>query len=150
MRIITKTLSELTDKEYKDCWYLNMRGSGMMMYSLMDNKKSPRSYAIMAYGGSKLLGWALLVPFEDEVGWFPTNYQRRHAKFVTQFYVRKSWRNKGIGSELMSEVKKIEPVPVVIPHDPTSGNFFASHKVITDKYRRSIITKAKKRKGRAA
>lgn len=146
MKIVTKPLPELTSAEYKACASLTMRDHGLMMYSLQDNRKNPRAYAVLAMD-EKLLGWAILIPLADEVSWYASSYQRKHSKFVTQFYVRKNLRNKGIGTALMDGVNKLEPRPVVIPHDPCSGGFFAKHKVITNRDRRDIINDAKKRKG---
>lgn len=153
MDIRVKSLKDLTPEEYRACFYLNLRGSGMMMYSLMDHKNSADAKAIMIWGdaGKKyLMGWALMVPILDEIGWYPTRYQIKKCKYVNQFYVRKPERSKGLGTILMNEVKKIEPVPLVIPHDPASGDFFASHKVVSSRDRRDVISEAKRRKKRRA
>lgn len=146
MRIRTKALTKLTTNEYRACHNLNMRGEGTMMYSLMDQKENPNAHAVMAWEGDKLLGWALCVPCKDEHQNTATSWQRRKSKYVTQFYVRVPYRGKGIGTRLMAAVKRLDETPAVIPHDRTSADFFASHKVVVASDRRYLVTAAKRRK----
>ena len=146
MKIYSKALNSLTKKEYRACLYLNLRNNGLMMYSLMENKNSGDAYAVMAWEGERLLGWALLIPHCDERNWYSTTYQKRVSKFVTQFYVRATCRQKGVGTALMRAVNVLDSRPTVIPHDPISSAFFASHDVVTEAGRRGMITEAKNRK----
>lgn len=118
----------------------------MMMYSLVDNKDNPNAHAVMCWEKGKLLGWAICIPHGDDMSWHSSRYQRKNSKYLTQFYVRKPNRGKGIGSRLMREVNKLDSKPTVIPHDPTSAAFFASYDVVTDRYRRGMLTSAKKDK----
>lgn len=146
MDIRIKTLNTLTKEEYRACHYLNMRHEGVMMYSLMDNKNSDRAYSVMAWEGDLLLGWALLIPHGDDWSWHSSSHQRKKSKYVAQFYVRKPYRCKGVGRALMDAVNRLDKTPTVIPHDPTSADFFASYAVVTDRGRRPMITKAKSNK----
>lgn len=149
MKIESKALTQLTPDEYRACLHLNMRSNGMMMYSLMDQKKNPKAIAVLAKDSDgKMHGWALMVPHADEYQWAPSAYQRRKSKYLTQFYVRKSRRGEGIGTALMEEVKMLDKTPAVIPHDSTSGDFFANHAVVSDSDHRPFINEAKKRKRR--
>lgn len=148
MKITSKALTDLTKDEYRACHYLNMRGNGMMMYSLMGNRTNEDAHAIMAWEGPNLIGWALLIPHDDEPNWFSTRYQKSKSKYVTQFYVRKTRRNEGVGGLLMREVIKLDSTPTVIPHDATSADFFASYPIVTERCRRDLIQEAQWRKKR--
>lgn len=148
MKITSKALPDLTKDEYRACHYLNMRGNGMMMYSLMGNRDNKNARAVMAWEGPSLIGWALLIPHGDDDNWFSTKYQRSKSKYVTQFYVRKTRRKQGVGGLLMREVIKLDATPTVIPHDTESADFFASYRIVTEKYRRDLIQEAQHRKKR--
>ena len=147
----TKSLDKLSPREYRACLYLNMRSSGMMMYSLVDNKDNPNAHAVMCWDGTKkhpekLLGWALCIPHGDDMSWYSSSWQRKKSKYVTQFYVRVPYRQKGIGKRLMTLVNRLDESPTVIPHDQQSAAFFASHHVVTNKHRRGLLTSAKANK----
>jgi len=146
MYITKKALNELTPDEYRACHYLNLRGEGMMLYSLIKNRQSSRSIAIMAWDDNKLLGWALLSPHGADANWYSSVHQKRKSRYVAQFYVRVPCRGKGVGAALMREVNKLDATPTVIPHDRDSADFFASYRVVTDRTRRGLVDGAKRRK----
>lgn len=146
----SKALNKLTPTEYRALVMLNMGNNGIMRYSLQDNRHNPNAFAVMAKEGTKILGWALMVPCNDEFQYHLTPYQKKKAKYLTQFYVRPRFRNRGIGTRIMAGVKKIEPVPNVIPHDDTSADFFEKFKVVTNEDGRMFLREAKKKKRRAA
>lgn len=151
MNISVKPLNKLDQTEYKACHYLNLRGEGMMMYSLSENRTNQHGIVIMAWEKSTLLGWALMLPHGHDDNFTSTSHQRRRSTYVTQFYVRKPRRNEGVGAALMAEVKRVDKIPTVIPHDPVSADFFASYQVLADKSQRQMITQAKRgKKARAA
>jgi len=148
MKITSKALTDLTKDEYRACSYLNMRGNGMMLYSLMENKDNANAHAVMAWENNKLIGWALLVPHGDDSNWYSTKHQKSKSRYVTQFYVRKPRRKQGVGAALMRRVIELDATPTVIPHDPQSADFFASYPIVTEKCRRDLIQEAKQRKKR--
>lgn len=145
MNIITKPLADLTDEEYRACWYLNHRNLGYMMEDVQKFRKRSDCLTIMLWEG-KLLGWALLVPTREpelQLGRYP----RRVSKYSLQTYVRASERGKGLGTVLMDEVVMLyDSRPYVHPWNNTSGEFYSNYTVSCSKRARKYINQGKKRK----
>jgi GNAT superfamily N-acetyltransferase len=112
----SKLLKNLTDEEYKRCYYLNFRHNGMMQSSLSWERKNHPSTAraVMVEEDGNLLGWALI---------FGANPGRQRE---VHFYVRKQYRRKGVGTILMKKVwHHTSPHEMrVDPHDSASSGFF--------------------------
>ena len=123
------------------------------MYSLRDLKKHKNkdARAIIAYDGDKPLGWMLMIPTSHEPELYEaldyvTDYAKRTCKYTLQFYVRKDARRMGVAKALMEEALRYTPRPRVIPWSPESAAFFADYPVYVDRYRRYLITSAKRKK----
>lgn len=111
MQTKIKYAKNLTPLEYKQCKSLNFRQSGDMLYAL-PRARNNGSRVIMIHDGEQLVAWALLVPY--------TNY------YEGQFYVRASYRRRGLGKRLIKKALKIHPDIRICPHDYRSAAFFAS------------------------
>lgn len=115
-KTVVKFVSNMTEKEYRQCKSLNFRKNGRMMYDLpMAKKHYPSSRVVMIkdLDNDKLIAWCLAY--------------RDRGEFLTQYYVRVSHRRQGYGNRLMRHVNKFEKCPVVMPHDKTSSAFFKKH-----------------------
>jgi hypothetical protein len=126
VRIISKSLSEMTGHELKQCRSLTLRKGGLMCedlthwlhYEKTDGRmrRKCRIFMLKPDDSDKLIAWAFLMPsFKPTPG------------YDAQFYTRVSERGKGYASVLMEECTKVYPKPYVYPHDRTSGKFFAKH-----------------------
>lgn len=126
VQIIEKYILDLTPKERKQCRSLSLRADGLMCEDLSNwmkyekeanrRKRKPMVWMIKDDDES-LIGWALAMPRPGKA-----------PGYESQFYVRKSLRNKGYGTMLMEKVRTVDPRPHVFPHDRTSGEFFKKHR----------------------
>jgi len=71
-------------------------------------------------GARRLLGWSL------------TRLEKQ--KQIAFFWVKPSLRNKGYGSMLMQEVKRVDPKPKVFPWSQEAGGFFSKFEVEVPEY----------------
>lgn len=152
MKVITKTVNELTKDEYAACRVANYGPDGYMRYVLQDYRKKDGDKAIVimlweseSTGLSRLLGWALLTPCTTRGMLGVTRYTKSKSKYTAQFWVKRQHRKKGYGKILMREVKTHDPRPHVLPHDPPSAEFFSSWHVTVLSYDR-VWMKPTKRK----
>lgn len=133
MDIIVKKVNDLTPSEYAACAKANYGWGGHMQEDLREARRCPSDdLVIMLREGDpddmkSLLGWCLVSP-ASTYGWYAAPETARH---VVQFWVKKQYRRKGYGGILMSEVKKIDYEPHVIPHNKASGEFFSSYNLTT-------------------
>lgn len=146
MNITTKSLPELTPREYRDCYYLNYRKNGYMQQFLRENQFEYDSKAILLTE-DRLLGWALLIPTRRvDRDWGPTDYSVKKSRYTYQVYVRKTERGKGYGHALIKEALKIDPRPLFVwPHDNTSGIFYQKYhdKIICNAHERGYYLRRK-------
>ena len=117
--IVKKRVGELTKEEYLACKSLNMRQDGEMRTNLAFLKRLAKlgrdeSIVYLIWEESVLVAWALCFPITT-------------GKTVSgMFYVRKTYRRKGLGRSLWSAMledhnkRNIK----VYPHDKQSLKFF--------------------------
>ena len=114
MEIVKKKVKDLTPDEYKKCSSLTLRESGEMQTNLSwyFREDERDSFVYLIKDEAKLLAWALVFPkYAKEVGAF--------------FYVRKTYRRKGLGRALYKTVEKdFKNKFEIYPHDEVSENFF--------------------------
>ncbi len=112
-----KHIYELTTSEYNACRRLCFGRDGDMYFHIAEFRQDPRAWVILLKYpiDDRLIGWALVTP------------TARKRKRRAAFYVRATERNKGYGSLLMAEVRKIYPKPIVFPHDKRSAAFLAKY-----------------------
>lgn len=118
MKVLAKSVSELTTKEYQQCYSLNMRRRGMMQGKLKHCHQRQDSYrlsdALMIFDNkNRLLAWALV-------------HQFRYATTPPHvyFYVRKANRRQGLGT-ILDRFARIKYGDIYVhPWDPTSRAFF--------------------------
>lgn len=130
MRLITKTIGQLTNEEYRYCYNANLDSSdkttGRMRPDLVYYRSDPLTArdedakVVMLWddaqsGAKRLIGWAMT--FIEG---------REHIAF---FWVKKPHRNKGYGTMLMKEIKKSNPKPYVYPWSDNSYGFFSKFEV---------------------
>lgn len=113
----TKRVENLTPKEYRACYNLNLRDGGLMRAQLVAarhyREKNHQYYATMRFDREgSLVGWALT---------FTSNYGNY---FDAYFYVRKNQRRNGVGKRLVSHVSRKFGQVRVYPHDYVSDTFF--------------------------
>jgi hypothetical protein len=143
MRVIVKDVNYLTPEEYKYCYNANLHSSdkseGRMRPDLAYYRRDPLTAieedakVILLWddekeGARRLLGWALTF---SEGGTDP----------IAFFWVKKPFRNKGLGTIMMKEVKNIHPRPKVYPWSIPSGGFFSKFDVETPKHNASYLVK---------
>lgn len=134
MEIRHKSVKELTRTEYRACYNACYDvENGYMKLELAYCKKGHPGEVIMLWDGpddktSSLKGWVLLTPVRLYGLLSVTRWVYGRSKYTAMFWVKKQYRNQGLGSLLMSEVKKIDPNPHVMPHDEASGNLFGKFK----------------------
>lgn len=142
MEVRTKEVKDLTETEYKACWSANFGWDGYMRPIVARARdEGSHAIAIMLWDGpddkkSSLKAWALLTLTTDEETKYQvymTEYSKRTAKYVAQFWVKTRERRKGYGKMLMLEVKKHDKRPFVLAHDPKSTQLFASFEVTVTK-----------------
>jgi GNAT superfamily N-acetyltransferase len=106
---------DLTALELAGLESLTMGHSGQMADRLryVREEDCAQSYAVRAWRGQTLCGWALVFP--DHSG--PTAF----------IYVDKSERRKGIGGQLLQRVLTLTPSPYCVPWDPASGGLYARY-----------------------
>lgn len=153
MEIKTKEVADLTPIEYKACFKANFGYDGYMREILEKHREDgSHGLAIMLWEGpedktSSLLGWALLTETKDKHTQhcvYMTDYTKRKAKYVAQFWVKTRHRRKGLGKILMVETKKYDSRPFVLPHDPKSEQLFASFDVTVTKGDRAKLQSHRK------
>lgn len=148
MQVKTKEVKDLSPVEYKACFAANFGYDGYMRDILQAHRReSTHAIAIMLWDGpedktSSLKGWALLTRTTDkktQYHVYMTEYSKRAAKYVAQFWVKTRERRKGYGKMLMMEVKKYDAKPFVLPHDAKSTQLFASFEVTVVKSDRAKL-----------
>lgn len=145
MQSETKTLSDLTAKEWNSCVRLNFGRQGYMLGLMQEHRYDPEVKAALVKSGDMIMGWALLVPPRKLPIYMLYGTWARRAKYTVQVYVRKSHRGKGIGKAVMIEALKSDSNPSVIPHDEPSGALFSSFRVRTDRASRQEFFPKKKK-----
>ncbi|KKL67802.1 hypothetical protein LCGC14_2131330 [marine sediment metagenome] len=94
MRVVRKQLRRVSSQLYKKLYSLNHRDNGSMQDTLRDERSGRTgSKGIVHYilDGEKLIGWSLL--YDDAYG-------KNKSDLYCHFYIRKSERRKGYGSQL--------------------------------------------------
>lgn len=135
MEIRHKAVSELTTVEYRACYKANYGPfEGYMSEELVCCRNGAPGQVIMLWDGpddtiKSLIGWALLTPVRKHGLLAVTDWVMKRSKYTVQFWVKKQHRRKGCGKILMSEVKKLDPKPHVMPHDDASSELFSSFEV---------------------
>jgi len=118
MQIVTKPLSELTPKEWNRCSRQNYGINGDMYYVMREQRKDPRSKAIMLLDDDgKQVAWAL--------GFYSS---KRARKMRAMFWVTTRNRKRGYGTMLMDEVQKMDRKPWVYPHSKESAALFKKYR----------------------
>jgi len=115
-RTTIKYVKNLTPEEFSQCRLLNFGHNGMMRGDLIrsrSQRNSDRAVLIKDYEG-KIIAWSLVM----ETGKTTSAY----------FYVPSANRRKGLGTRLLKQVRKVDPKPMVFPHDQVSGGFFKKFK----------------------
>ena len=136
MKTIVKKVPDLTPIEYRACYLANYGEWGYMRATLQNARELHDSDAIAVLlvdetrrGATALIGWALLTPVSTSGMLAATRYTKSKSKYTVQFWVKQQHRKKGHGKTLMAAVKKLDPLPHVLPHDEKSGQFFSSWNV---------------------
>lgn len=135
MEIIHKSIKDLTKTEYRACYLANYGPwDGYMCETLVNAKNSTECKVIMLWDGPddtvrSLIGWALLTPVREYGILAVTPWVMRRSKYTAQFWIKKQYRRRGYGKILMTETKKLDPRPHVIPHDRPSSELFSSFDV---------------------
>lgn len=153
MNIVTKTVDELTQAEYRACYMANYRDSGYMREELRNSREQPEKYpgtAIMLWDGptdsqANLLGWCLLSPVRTWGLIAGSRYTKAKAKYTAQFWIKRPHRRKGYGKVLMAEVKKYDERPHVFPHSEASAELFSSYNVTVQQVDRSWLKPGKQK-----
>lgn len=135
MEIRRKSVSELTTVEYRACYRANYGPfNGYMAEELVRCKKGHPGEVILLWDGpddtiKSLIGWALLTPVRRHGLLAVTEWVMKRSKYTVQLWVKKQYRRKGYGKMLMTEVKKMDPKPHVLPHDTPSSELYSSFDV---------------------
>ena len=135
MEIRHKSVSELTSMEYRACYRANFGPwHGYMSGELVRCRKGYPGEVIMLWDGPddttrSLLGWTLLTPVRKYGEIAVTPWVMKRSKYTAMFWVKKQHRLKGYGKILMTEVKKLDPRPHVMPHNSASSELFSSFEV---------------------
>jgi GNAT superfamily N-acetyltransferase len=113
LRINKSKVCNLKPDTYNKCYNLNFRGEGFMREQLVSSRRFPKDYPAKVYyimDGEVLAAWALV---------------NEKPKMVN-FYTRKSYRRKGLGSRLSRQISKDYPIKdyAVTYHDDKSREFF--------------------------
>ncbi len=114
MEIVVKEVADLTDKEFKQCYRLNLGKRGEMRDELLNQYYTPikskkTAKAVMLKQEDKMIGWAIVFPLPKTKG------------YAAHFYVRSSHRRRGYGTMLLNKVAEYDSKPIVYPHDTRSG-----------------------------
>jgi hypothetical protein len=109
--VIVKPIKDLTSREYKHCYSLNLRQNGLMQFQLMQCRKKKTGFAFMIYDNDKLMSWALI-------------FDRHNVTKSAYFYTRASERKKGYASAITSRIKLFNDV-TVYPWNSSSDSFFS-------------------------
>lgn len=142
MKIITKTISQLTSEEYTYCYRANLSSTGArgeMRPKLVEYRAHPAwakedgAEVVLLWDGKRegahrLLGWAMVFD----------NYSEHKDAY---FWVKKPLRDRGYGTILMKEVKKIEKQPKVYPWNEKAIGFFS--KFVVDAPEHRLVSKPK-------
>lgn len=134
MEIRHKHVSELSPVEYRACYKANYGPvNGYMLEELIRCKKGYPGEVVMLWDGPEetksLIGWCLLTPVRLYGLLAVTRWVMGRSKYTAMFWVKKQYRKKGYGKMLMTEVKKIDPNPHIMPHDDASSELFSSFNV---------------------
>lgn len=117
-KTVVKPVRELTPKEYRKCYSLNLRWGGYMQEELMFARRGQRNRAsaVMIFDESeRLIAWSLV-------------YEKFEGQMVAHYYTRRTCRRQGFGDRLMKQVQRIAPKPTVVPgEDIMSQRFFSKH-----------------------
>lgn len=116
-RIYTKQARNLDSNELRQCYGLTLRNDGDMMYMLKSCRRSSKQKThtyLLKEDGKRILAWAIVFDTELE----PSAY----------FYVRKPYRQRGLGKRLIKRILREWPGVVVYPHDEPSEAFFSNYK----------------------
>lgn len=129
-----KSLADLTPVEWKACYTANYGAGGYMRNTFMNNRYNQDAFVLMVWDGphdsaKNMLAWALATPVTSRGYTSATYYARKRAKYTVQFWVKRPYRQRGIGHSLMQEIKKYDETPHVFPHDDKSGEFFSGYNV---------------------
>lgn len=135
MEIIHKAVADLNAVEYRACHKANFGPKeGYMQEELEACLSRAEGRVVMLWDGPpdkimSLRGWALLSPCKPGGPVGVSRWVTTRSKYTVHFWVKPRWRERGYGSLLMHEVKKLDDNPHVIPHDNISSEFFSSYKV---------------------
>jgi GNAT superfamily N-acetyltransferase len=116
MRARVKYAKNLTPDEYSKCKSLNFRSAGDMFYALPAARRNPLAKVILIDDNDKLVAWSLLIPYVEPDG----------SYYEGQFYVRRSYRRRGLGKRLVKKAQQTVDNLRICPHDYRSVAFFAS------------------------
>ena len=155
MQVLIEKVANLTPVQYQACYRANYGTDGYMRETLVKHRRDKDSAALaillieqpagVDFEHKHMLGWALLTPVttsRDSVV-AGTWYTKKRSKYTAQFWVKRQYRGKGLGSLLLSETQKLDPRPHVFPHDDRSGKMFGGKNVTVLKVDQYWIKTAK-------
>lgn len=121
-RVVTtlKHITELTNDEYFHLKYnLNMGSAGSMRRVFNTLRGEGRGWAVMHHGEDGIDGWGML--FKDV--YCEHGGDKNLALYL---YVDPDRRRQGIATKIMQHARLVEPMPLVVPWDETSADFYRS------------------------
>lgn len=161
MQVYVSSVPNLSKEEYRAFYRANYGNGGYMRQILVDNRNShnavpywrhydPNTLTISLWEDGdripeNLIGWCLMTPVRTRRSLVSgTEYTKRVSKYTVQFWVKRKYRKKGYGKQLMNEVLKYDPRPHVIPHDEASGALFSNYKIVATRYDRQWLKTKRK------
>lgn len=126
IKLKSKTVLKLTNKEYQILYHLNLGDEGSMQWTLeaLRNKRPnvKDGYVIMAIIKDKIVGWCLF---------WKSKWQRKY--YTAYFFVSESYRRSGIGTKLSKHLKTLQkkkclPPIYLYPFDEIGDSFFKKNK----------------------
>jgi len=126
VKLKSKSVLKLTNKEYQILYQLNLGDEGSMQSILeaLRNKKPTvkDGHVIMAIIEDKIVGWCLF---------WKSKWKRKY--YTAYFFVSESYRRKGIGTKLSKHLKTLQkkkclPPISLYPFDKIGDSFFKKNK----------------------
>lgn len=127
--LLVKKVDDLTEDEYKRCLSLSFREDGNLYYDLYRYRRKLHRGTYTAFIPPKKPAWVIMIKSNDTIlSWCLMAPDKPQGRYVAQFYTRREYRGRGLGSIIMREALKIDPKPYVYPHDTKSAGLFKKYK----------------------
>lgn len=122
-----KSVGELTNREYRQCYQLNLGHVGMMRPALVASRKHfPHEEVFRIVKDEILLSWAIV--YNDNVDIPGRMLAGDDPVYTAHFYTRVSHRRLGLAERIRREVDLRYSEYTVLPWDARSHDFYESTK----------------------